>query len=122
MDRSNQAARLGPYLQEFLENDYVQENLQDGVDKLRAAYDRARKRRVDPTRDEKLRRQVGSAAGSIAEATRALTSGRRKPRRRWGSRVAVIAGLAVAGGVAALWAKERLPAPPSETGPDKPLS
>jgi hypothetical protein len=108
MGSNDQAARLAPYAQELVENAYVQENLRDGVEKLQAAYRRARKRRVEPTRDERLRRQVRSAAGSIAEAGRALRSGRRKPQPRWGTRLAVIAGLGVAGAAAALWARERL--------------
>jgi hypothetical protein len=107
MGRNEQAARLGPYAQELLENAYAQENFRDGVQKLQAAYRRARKRRVEPTRDERLRRQVGSAVQSIAEAGRALRSGRRKPERRWGTRLAVIAGLAVAGAAAAVWANQR---------------
>jgi hypothetical protein len=108
MARTDKAARFGPYAQELLENAYVQENLRDGADKLRAAYRRARKPRVEPTRDEKLRGQVRSAAQSITEAGRALRSGRRKPERRWGRRVAVIIGLAVAGAGVAVWANQRL--------------
>jgi ferric-dicitrate binding protein FerR (iron transport regulator) len=108
MGTTDQAARAAPYLQELVDNDYVQENLREGLDRLRAAYARARKRRVEPTRDEKLRRQLRDAARSISEAASALRSGRRKPERRWGTRLAVVAGLAVAGGAAGLWARERL--------------
>jgi hypothetical protein len=113
MAGSDQAPRLGPYAQELLDNAYARENLRDGADKLKAAYRRARLRRVEPTRDEKLRRQVRSAADSIAEAGRALRSGRRKPERRWGPRVAVIVGIAVAGAAVAAWAKQRLGDQPS---------
>lgn len=108
MARNDQAARLAPYAQELLENAYAQENLRNGVDKLSAAYKRARKRRVEPTRDEKLRQQVRAAAESITEAARALRSRRRKPERRWGPRVAVIVGLGLAGAAAAVWANQRL--------------
>jgi hypothetical protein len=108
MATTNHAARVAPYLQELMVNEYVQENLRDGISRLRAAYERAQKRRIEPTRDEKLQQQVRSAAHSITEAARALQSGRRKPEPRWGRRVAVVAGLAVAGGVSALWARERL--------------
>jgi predicted phosphoribosyltransferase len=117
MARSDQAVRLGPYAQELLENEYVRENLREGVDKLQAAYRRARKRRVEPTRDERLRRQVRSAAESITEAGRALRSGRRKPERRWGTRILVIAGLGAAAGAAALWARERLSEQPATAVP-----
>lgn len=108
MGSKDQARRLAPYAQELVENAYVQENLRSSVDKLRGAYRRAQKRRVDPARDEKLRRQLRSATASLTEAARALRSGRRKPERRWGPRVAVIIGLSVAGAVAAVWAKQRL--------------
>ena len=108
MATTNHPARVAPYVQELLVNDYVQENLRDGISRLRAAYDRAQKRRIEPTRDEKLQQQLRSAAHSITEAARALQSGRRKPEPRWGRRIAVVAGLAVAGGVSALWARKRL--------------
>jgi hypothetical protein len=108
MAKTGQAARIGPYAQELLENAYVQENLSDGVEKLRAAYRRARKRRVEPTRDERLREQLRSATRSLTEAGQALRSGRRKPKPRWGRRAMVIGGLAAAGAAVAIWAKERL--------------
>jgi hypothetical protein len=117
MARTDHAARVAPYLQELMDNDYVQQNLREGIGRLQAAYERAQKRRIDPTRDEKLQRQVRSAARSITEAARALQSGRRKPEPRWGRRLAVVAGLAVAGGVTALWARERLADRPAEAGP-----
>jgi hypothetical protein len=90
----------------LIENPYVQQNLRQGIDKLQAAYRRMGKRRVEPTRDERLRRQVISAARSLGEAGRALQSGRRKPERRWRTRLIVIGGLTAAGGVAAVWANE----------------
>jgi hypothetical protein len=108
MGKTERAARLAPYAQEFLANAYAQENLSDGIEKFRAAYQRGRKRRVEPTRDERIREQLRSATRSLTEAGRALRSGRRKPKPRWGVRVMVIAGLGVAGAAAALWAKERL--------------
>jgi hypothetical protein len=119
MATMDQTARVAPYLKELMDNDYVQQNLREGITRLRAAYDRAQKRRVEPTRDEKLRQQVSSAAQSITEAARALQSGRRKPEPRWGPRLAVLAGLAVAGGVAALWARERLVDQPTPAGADQ---
>jgi hypothetical protein len=108
MAGSDQAPRLGPYALELLENAYARENLRNGADKLKAAYRRARKEKVEPTRDEKVRQQIRSAAESITEAGRALRSRRRKPERRWGPRVAVIVGLGVAGAAAAVWANRRL--------------
>jgi hypothetical protein len=108
MGRTQRVTPLAPYAQELVENAYVQENLRDGVLKLREAYRRAQKRRVEPTRDERLRQQVSSAAESFTEAGRALRSHRRKPQRRWGPRILVIAGLSVAGAAVAIWAREWL--------------
>ena len=126
MARSDQAARVAPYARELLGNEYVQENLRDGVVKLRAAYGRARKRRVDPTRDERLRRQLRSAAQSLGEAGQALRSRRHKPKPRWGVRLAVVAGLGAAAGAVGLWAKQRLgeepmapPTPPASDADDR---
>jgi ferric-dicitrate binding protein FerR (iron transport regulator) len=89
----------GTYAQRLIENEYVQENLLQAADSLRAAYRRATKRRVEPTRDEKLRRQLRDAALSLREATSALQSDRRRPKRRRGRRVLVV--LAVGAGAAA---------------------
>ena len=123
MGSKDRARRLAPYAQELVENAYVQENLRAGVDKLGAAYRRAQKRRVEPTRDEKVRSQVRSAAESITEAGRALRSGRRKPERRRATRLAVIVGLGVAGVATALWAKERLSdQPPGPTQAPSPAA
>jgi hypothetical protein len=108
MGRKEQAARLAPYAKELLENEYAREKLREGVEKLRAAYRRGQKRRVEPTRDERLREQLRSATRSLTEAGQALRSGRRKPKPRWGRRAMVIGGLAAAGAAVAVWAKERL--------------
>lgn len=116
MAATPRTARLAPYAQELLDNDYVRQNLRDGVDQLRAAYRRSRKRRVEPTRDERVRRQLQSAARSIGEAGSALRSGRRKPKPRWGTRLAVLAGLGVAGAAAAAWASERLGSQTPQSG------
>jgi hypothetical protein len=83
MGRKEQAARLAPYAKERLENEYAREKLRDGVEKLRAVYRRGQKRRVEPTRDERLREQLRSATRSLTEAGQALGSGRRKPKPRW---------------------------------------
>ena len=65
-------AKAGIYAQRLLGNEYVQESLAQAVESLRAAYRRASKRRVEPTRDEKIRRQVREAARSLTEAASAL--------------------------------------------------
>jgi hypothetical protein len=69
---ASKADRTGTYVQRLIENEYVQENLAQAADSLRAAYRRASKRRVEPMRDEKLRRQVREAALSLREAASAL--------------------------------------------------
>ena len=47
-------SRLLPLAEEILDNAYARENLRDGAEKLRAAYERSRKRRVKPPRDRRL--------------------------------------------------------------------
>jgi hypothetical protein len=83
-------------IEQLLDNDYAQEQLQDGLRNLRAAYQRASKRRVEATRDERLRRHVQAAAASFTEAASAVRSGRKKPETHWGRR---LLGLAAVGGV-----------------------
>jgi hypothetical protein len=84
MPATDMTSRLTYYVEELLENDYAQDNLREGADKLRAAYERSRKRRVKAARDEKLQRQLGIAATSISEGAKAIASGRRKPPKRRG--------------------------------------
>ena len=87
MRRSDTATSVMPFLERALDNRYAQENLSDAAENLRAAYRRASKRRVEPTRDKKLREQLRQAALSITEAGSAIKTGRQKPRKRWGRRV-----------------------------------
>jgi len=105
---SNTAARAGAYAQRLVENEYVQENLAQAADSMRAAYRRASKRRVEPSRDKKLRRHVRQAGLSLAEAANALKQGRRKPKRRRGRRMIVILALTAGGAAAVLAANEEL--------------
>ena len=106
----------GLYVQRLLENDYVQENLAEGVDSLRAAYRRASKRRVEPARDEKVRRQLRQAAASIGEAASALKTGRTKPKRRHGRRAIVVLVLGAGGAGAALAKKKTRREEPGASG------
>ncbi|MFL5893315.1 MAG: hypothetical protein ACJ75I_11310 [Solirubrobacterales bacterium] len=105
---ASKADRAGTYAQRLLENDYVQENILRAADSLRAAYRRASKRRVEPTRDEKFRGQVRDAALSLREAASALQTGRRKPKRKKGRRLAIVLGIGIAGAAVALAANEEL--------------
>lgn len=102
------ASRLTPYVQELLDNEYAQENLLDGAAKLRAAYERSKKRRVKAAHDRKLRRQLRVAALSLGEGARALAGGRRKPPKRRGRRLMVLLGIGALGTGIALAASEDL--------------
>jgi len=100
--------RLLPVAAELLENDYARENLREGGEKLRDAYDRARKRRVKPSRDRKLRRQFEAAIAALDEGTAALAGGRKKPRRTGRKVTLALLGAAGAGAAAALAINEDL--------------
>jgi hypothetical protein len=100
MSRTDTASRIAPYVEQLAENEYARENLRKGAEGLKAAYERAQKRRVKTAKDEKLHHQVGRAFSSLAEGAGALATGRQKPKRRWPKRVAVLAGVAAAAGVA----------------------
>jgi hypothetical protein len=110
---SGTATKTSHYAQRLLDNEYVQENLAKGVDGLRAAYRRASKRRVEPTRDEKLRRQLREAAASLTEAASALKAGRTKPKRNRGrtALVVLVVGAGAAAAVMAAKKKARAPEP-----------
>jgi hypothetical protein len=109
-------ARLLPLAEELLENSYARESLREGAENLRDAYERARKRRVKPSRDRKLRRQLAAAVAAIDEGTAALASGRRQPKH---SGRKVLGGLlvaAAAGAAATYWYLEG-DAPTGEVSP-----
>jgi chemotaxis response regulator CheB len=105
---SDTTTKAGMYGQRLLNNNYVQENLAQAAESLRAAYHRASKRRVEPTRDEKLRRQVREAARSFAEAASALKADRQKPKRKRGRQLIVVLALGAGGAAALLAANEEL--------------
>lgn len=101
-------SRLKPLAEELLDNNYARDNLQEGAEKLRDAYGRSRKRRVKPSKDRKLRRQLEAAVAAFDEGTAALASGRKKPKRT-GRKVAItLLGVAAAGAAAVLATNENL--------------
>ena len=108
MARNDTPSGLMPYLERLIDNRYAQENLSEAAEKLRAAYRRASKRRVEPTRDEKLREQLRQAALSISEAGKAIKTGRQKPPKRWGRRMLIVIGVGLVGAAAALASSEEL--------------
>jgi hypothetical protein len=108
MTATESASRLGPYVERLLQNAYVQDNLLDAVENLRDAYERAQKRRVEPARDEKIRRQLRQSVLSLQKAGEALKSGRQKPKKRRAKRTLVLASLGAVGVAAALAASDEL--------------
>jgi hypothetical protein len=101
-------SQLMPLAEELLDNGYARENLQEGAEKLRDAYDRSRKRRVKPSKDRKLRKQIEAAVQALDEGTAALASGRKKPKRTGRKVVLTLLGLAAAGAAAVLATNEDL--------------
>ena len=108
MASTDTAARLAPYVERLLDNSYVQDNLREGIANLRAAYERSQKRRVKAARDERIRHQVRQAAVSLTEAGRVVTTGRKKPKKRRGRRLALVLGLGVVAAGAAVAFSEEL--------------
>jgi hypothetical protein len=101
-------AKLKPLAEELLDNNYARENLQEGAEKLRDAYERSRKRRVKPSKDRKLRKHIEAAVRAIDEGTAALASGRQKPKRTGRKVVLTLLGLTAAGAAAVLATNEQL--------------
>jgi hypothetical protein len=99
---------MGPYLERLVENGQAQGNLRDAAASLRAAYERASKRRVKAARDEKIRRQLRNAGQSLSEATRALTAERKRSKGHRAKRLLIVLGVVALGAVAALAASEDL--------------
>jgi hypothetical protein len=101
-------SQLMPLAEELLDNNYARENLQEGAEKLRSAYERSRKRRVKPSKDRKLRKQIEAAVQALDEGTAALASGRKKPKRTGRKVVLTLLGLTAAGAAAVLATNEEL--------------
>jgi hypothetical protein len=101
-------SKLKPFAEELLDNTYARDNLQEGAEKLRDAYERSRKRRVKPSKDRKLRKQLEAAIAAIDEGTAALASGRKQPKRTGRNLLLVLLGAAVAGAAAVLATNDEL--------------
>jgi hypothetical protein len=99
---------LKPLAAELLENSYARDNLTEGAEKLRDAYERSRKRRVKPSKDRKLRKQLEAAVAAIDEGTAALAGGRQKPKRTGRKVLMLLIGAALAGAAAVLATNEDL--------------
>jgi hypothetical protein len=101
-------AKLKPLAEELLDNSYARDNLTEGVEKLRDAYERSRKRRVKPSKDRKLRKQLEAAVAALDEGTAALASGRQKPKRTRRKLFLLLLGAVFAGAAAVLATNEDL--------------
>ncbi len=100
------AARSNQYVQRFIEDDDLRENLRDALESARNAYDRMSGRR-GPAKaimdDRKTQKELKEAASSLREAADSLRGVKRKRRgKRRGGLLLVL----LAGGVAALLLSE----------------
>jgi hypothetical protein len=84
MASTDALSRLAPYIEQLLEDESARDDLRQGAGKLRIAYQRSQKRGVKAARDKKLRRQIQSAAQSLAEGATALAHDTQKPKKRRG--------------------------------------
>jgi hypothetical protein len=98
MAATDTASRIAPFIEQLLEDDTAQKNFRQGAEKLRDAYARSKKRRVNPVTDKKLLRQLQSAADSLGDGMSDLVHGAQKPKRRRGRRLVALLTL---GGLAA---------------------
>ncbi len=108
MPSTDAISRLTPYIEQLLEDESARDNLRQGAGKLRKAYRRSQKRRVKAAKDKRLRRQVQSAAGSLAAGATALAHDTRKPKRHRGRNFLGLVVLAALGAGVAIALNEDL--------------
>src|SRR3954470_22360042 len=103
-----QLAKAGPYVNGLFEDDYVQEQIGEALERGRRAYRRARSEpAAEAVQDKKLIEHVTGAAAALQEAARRLT-GRPQPNpRRRGLRTAALLGAALAVGALAAYIDSR---------------
>jgi hypothetical protein len=103
------AARTGPYVQRFMEDEDLRDNVRKAVDSARVAYGRlSSTNRSAPKsllEDKKLQKSLQQAATSLRDAQAALAEGPKKKRRGGFGRVVL---LALVGGGAAVALSESL--------------
>jgi len=94
-------------IERLIEDDYLQEQIATGGERVLAAYRRARAMRAeDAVQDRKLYDHVRGAAGAITEsAQRLLGRPEPEPPRRWRRLPVVLAG---AGVIALVWTMHRV--------------
>jgi uncharacterized protein (UPF0147 family) len=79
------------YLTRLLEDDYVQAELRNAAQGLRAAYERTRKQQAKATEDKRVYANVRRAATSIRNAAGALQRSERPPKKRRARKIATLA-------------------------------
>ena len=98
---TDQAARLGPYVEQLLDDDKVQENIRRAADAARQAYGRARgkKEASKALKDRQVQRRVQETMNAAGEVVGRVARG--PQRRKRARRRRALAGLAIgAGGLA----------------------
>jgi hypothetical protein len=98
-------ARENPYVQRFLEDAELRQNVRDAYESARSAYKRMSngKRPAKALMDDKkLQRDLRDASSSLREAGDQIR-GRRRRKRHWGRRLVL---LVIIGGGAAMVASE----------------
>jgi hypothetical protein len=100
MSAGGQLSRIAPYIERALEDDYVQDQIRQGVASLRRGSQRAKtKSAKGAVTDQTLRNNLRDAASSITTALRTIKAP--PPKKHRLRRVLVLATLA--GGAVLAW-------------------
>jgi hypothetical protein len=94
MAKSKQAKSAVPYVQQLVEDEYVQQQLRTAAARLREAYGRASRKRGKAAEDKKFYDNLRDAVTSTRRAALALQRRQPEPKRR-GRKLLLVA---VAGG------------------------
>lgn len=101
MASTDAVSRLTPYIEQLLEDESARDNLRQGADKLRGAYQRSQKRRVKAAKDKRLHSQLRGAVQSLAGGATALAHDTQKPKKYHGRTLLALLTLgAIGAGVA----------------------
>ncbi|MGI8713476.1 MAG: hypothetical protein ACR2NR_09890 [Solirubrobacteraceae bacterium] len=96
---SDQLSRATPYIQRLLNDDYIQDQIGQGITALRASRNRTKGRKAqEALKDRRLWSQVQQAAGSLSQAVRALNEP--EPPQHRARRTLLLAAAAGAGAYA----------------------
>jgi len=103
MAKTERAKQALPYLRGLADDEYVQEQIRNALDGLASVSSRIAHKRGRAAEDKKLYANLGQAATSLRNATRALQRRKPEPTRRGRKIIAVVA----LGGVIALVISQR---------------